>query len=225
MMKFVLPKRNYRGPGWLRRCVVSVDSRRFQQSFFFTIFACGVLLTASPNALSQNEEGAEYSVKLGFLFNFTKFVEWPPDSFRDPAAPLVMCIVGHDPFPQELEAELRTRKVGEHPVEVRTLRPRDKLYVCHIVFLPVTEKDQAERILRSLKGSRTLTVGEIEGFAVLGGVINLTVEGNKVHFEINRLAAERAGLKIGSRLLSIAKIVQEQEHGKVEPLGSGLAPQ
>jgi len=59
-----------------------------------------------------------------------------------------------------------------------------------------------------------LTVGETEGFAVLGGIINLTVEGNKVHFEINRLAADRAGQKISSKLLSIAKIVKEQDHGR-----------
>ena len=64
-----------------------------------------------------------------------------------------------------------------------------------MVFVPVTEKDQADKIVRSLKGSSTLTVGETEGFAVRGGIINLTVEGNKVHFEVNLLAAERAGLR------------------------------
>jgi hypothetical protein len=126
----------------------------------------------------------------------------------------VICIVGHDPFREDLEAELRTRKVGDHPVEVRTQTPNDKLSVCHIVFAPVTEKNQADRILRGLQGSRTVTVGETEGFAVLGGIINLTVEGNKVHFEINRLAADRAGLKIGSKLLSLAKIVKEHDHGR-----------
>jgi hypothetical protein len=187
-----------------------MGSRCTRRAFFVAI-TVGFLLSA-PNALSQNEEAAEYAVKLGFLYNFTKFVEWPPDSFRDPGAPLVICIAGRDPFSQNLEAELRTRKVGDHPVEVRTLAPNDKLSVCHIVFVPITEKDQADRIVRGLKGSSTLTVGETEGFAVLGGIINLTVEDNKVHFEINRLAANRAGLRIGSRLLSIAKIVKEQDH-------------
>jgi len=206
-------KRDYRGSGWGWRFVPSLDSRRILRAFFFAIIT-GVLFGAPHKALSQNEEGAEYSVKLGFLYNFTKFVEWPPDSFRDSSAPLVICIVGHDPFRQDLVAELRTRKVGDHPVEVRNHTPNDKLRVCHIVFVPVTEKNQSDRILRGLEGSRTLTVGETEGFALLGGIINLTVEDNKVHFEINRLAADRAGIKIGSRLLSIAKIVKEQDHGK-----------
>jgi hypothetical protein len=213
MMSIRVQKRNYGGSGWGGRFVVSLDSRRIRRASFFTIIAGWLFLSASPKALSQNEEGAEYPVKLGFLYNFTKFVEWPPDSFRDPGAPLAICIVGHDPFRQDLEAELRTRKVGDHPVEVRTRTPNDKLSVCHIVFVPATEKNQAGGILRGLQGSRTLTVGETEGFAVLGGIINLTVEDNKVHFEINRLAADRAGLKISSKLLRIAKIVKEQDHG------------
>jgi hypothetical protein len=77
-----------------------------------------------------------------------------------------------------------------------------------MVFIPSTEEEQAEKIVRDLKGSSTLTVGETEGFAVVG-IINLTIEGNTVHFEINRLAAERAGLKISAKLLSLATIVKE----------------
>jgi hypothetical protein len=209
-----LHKRNCRGSGWDCRFALGIDSRRILRAFFFAIVAGGFYLNASPKALSGNEEGAEYSVKLGFLYNFTKFVEWPPDAFRDAGAPLVICIVGHDPFRQDLEAELRTRKVGDRPVEVRSQTSNDKLTACHVVFVPDTEKNQSDRILRGLEGSRTLTVGETEGFAVLGGIINLTVEDNKVHFEINRLAADRAGLKIPSRLLSIAKIVKEQDRGR-----------
>ena len=213
MMNLRLHKRNYRGSGWAWPFVLRADSRRILRASFFAVAAGGLFLIVSPRAVPQNEEDAEYSVKLGFLYNFTKFVEWPSDSFRDPGAPLVICIVGHDPFRQDLEGELRTRKVGDHPVEVRTRTPSDRLNVCHIVFVPVTEKNQCDRILRDLKGSRTLTVGETEGFAVLGGIINLTIQDNKVHFEINRLAADRAGLKIGSKLLGIAKIVKEQDHG------------
>ena len=77
--------------------------------------------------------------------------------------------------------------------------------------MPAPEKQQEDRIVSGLKGIGTLTVGESEGFAVLGGIINFTVDANKVHFEVNRLAAQRAGLKLSSRLLSIAKLVQEQD--------------
>ncbi len=155
-------------------------------------------------------ETVEYPVKLAFLYNFTKFVEWPSDSFRNPDAPLVICIVGNDPFNPSIEGELRSRTVGSHPIEVRTLRTSDILSVCHMVFVPVTAEDQATKVVRGLKGSSTLTVGETEGFAVLGGIINLTVEENKLHFEVNLLAAERAGLKISAKMLALAKIVQDE---------------
>jgi hypothetical protein len=193
--------------GW--RSVLGVDSRQICRASIFGIIACWLVLIASPKAFSQKEESAEYEVKLAFLYNFTKFVEWPPESYSAQSAPLLICIVGHDPFSQALEDELRTRNVGGHPVEVRALKPNDKLSLCQIVFVPATEKQHELRILSDLKGSSTLTVGETDGFAVQGGIINLTVEANKVHFEVNRLGAERAGLKISSRLLSIAKIVNE----------------
>jgi hypothetical protein len=180
----------------------------------FITIVCWLFSSAPPNALSLAGESVEYPVKLAFLYNFAKFVEWPRESYRDPGSPLEICIVGHDPFSPDGERELRTRAVGGHPVDVLTLKPTDTLRVCHMVFIPITENDQADRIVKGLKGSSTLTVGEAEGFAVLkGGIINLTVEGNKVHFEVNRLAADRAGLKISSKLLSLAKIVMERDHG------------
>jgi hypothetical protein len=123
---------------------------------------------------------------------------------------LAICIVGHNPFSLDVENELRTRPVGGHPVEFVVAKPTDTLNMCHIVFIPVTEKDQAARIVRSLKGSVALTVGESEGFAVRGGMVNFTVEGGKVRFEINRHAADRAGLKISSKLLSLANVVTER---------------
>jgi hypothetical protein len=214
MMNIWLRKHNVRRSRCCWRSLFGVDSRQIRRASIHGFIACWLFLLACPKALSQKEEGAEYPVKLAFLYNFTKFIEWPPDSYRDSGAPLLICIVGHDPFSEILERELRTRNVGGHPVELKTFKANDKLSVCQIVFVPATEKHQADRIVRGLKGSSTLTVGETDGFAVLGGIINLTVEANTVHFEVNRLAAERAGLKISSRLLSIAKIVHEQDQTK-----------
>jgi YfiR/HmsC-like len=202
-----LPHSNSR-PCGRRRPSAGYDSFRNVRVLFFLIVLC-LCSNIPQQALSQNEEGAAYPVKLAFLYNFTKFVEWPAASYRDSSAPLSICIVGHDPFSEDLEQELRTRVVGSHPVQVRTLAPNAILIGCLVVFLPATEKDQ-DQIVRGLNGSSTLTVGETDGFAARGGVINLTVEENKVHFEVNELAANRAGLKISSKLLSIAKIVTEQ---------------
>jgi hypothetical protein len=122
---------------------------------------------------------------------------------------MVICIVGRDPFDPGLEDALRRRKAGAHPVNVRTLNPGGPLSGCHTVFVPVSEKEQALRIVRGLRGSSILTVGETEGFAMYSGIINLTVEKNKVRLEVNLPAAQRAGLKISSNLLNVAKIVKE----------------
>jgi hypothetical protein len=211
MMNGRLPIRCEGGPGWVRRFAARIASRGIRRASFFTMI-CWLFSNASPNALSLAGESVEYPVKLAFLYNFAKFVEWPADSYHDPGAPLEICIVGHDPFSPDSERELRTKTVGGHPVKIVALKPNDTLNLCHMVFVPVTEKDQANKIVKVLKGSNTLTVGESEGFAVLGGIINLTVEGNKVHFEVNRLAADRAGLKISSKLLSLAIIVTERDH-------------
>jgi hypothetical protein len=200
------------GFSWWWHFAPRLNSCRIRRASFF-IVACWFLLNPL-NSLSVNEESLEYPLKLAFLYNFTKFVEWPSDSFRVPGASLAICVIGNDPFSPDLEAELRTRRVGSHPVEIKTLKSSDELSVCHMVFVPVTEKSQAARIVSGLKGSSTLTVGEIEGFAVQGGIINLTIEENKLHFEVNPLAAERAGLKISSKLLNMATIVKDQDDGK-----------
>jgi hypothetical protein len=189
--------------------VARVDWLRIRRATVF-IIVCWLFSNSAPKALPPNVETVEYPVKLAFLYNFTKFVEWPSDSFRNPDASLVICIVGNDPFNPSIEGELRRRTVGSHPIEVRTLRTSDILSVCHIVFVPVTAEDQATKVVRGLKGSSTLTVGETEGFALRGGIINFTTEGNKLHFEVNLLAAERAGLKISGKMLALAKIVHDE---------------
>lgn len=170
-----------------------------------------IFSSAPPSALALNGEDVEYPAKLAFLYNFAKFIEWPPESYRYPGTPFVICIAGHDPFSSDTENELRTRTILGHPIEIRPLLTTNALSGCSMVFIPFTEKDQADNILRGLKGSSTLTVGETEGFAARGGIINLMVEGNRLHFEINQLAAERAGLKISSKLFSLAKIVTDDQ--------------
>ena len=175
----------------------------------FCIVILGIFSTALPRALALNEEEVEYPAKLAFLYNFAKFIEWPPGSLGYPGSPLVICIAGRDPFSADDESELRARTILGHPIEIRTLRVANRSGGCNMVFVPFTEKDQADHILRGFKGSSVLTVGETEGFAARGGIINLTVEENRLRFEINHLAAGRAGLKISSRLLGLAKIVTD----------------
>jgi hypothetical protein len=212
-MKAQLGKRSDRRSSLAGCFVARTHARRIPRASI-VIIVCWFFFNVPPKAFSLSGESVEYPVKLAFLYNFAKFVEWPADSYSSPGAPLSICIVGHDPFGSDIEGELQTRKAWGHPVRVLALGPAETLSACHMVFIPITEKDQAGKVVRSLKGSSTLTVGETEGFAAMGGVINLTVEKSEVHFEVNRLAADGAHLKISAKLLSLAKIVTEQNPGR-----------
>ena len=167
-----------------------------------------MLLAWPPTAQSQSDDEAEYRVKLAFLYHFAQFIQWPPEAFHDQAAPLTLCVAGQNPFRGEIGQELRGREVNGHPIEIKKLRPNDDPKACHMVFVPASERKQTEKLLAALKGSSTLTVGETQGFADLGGIINLTLDQNKLRFEVNLDAATQTQLKISSKLLALAKIVK-----------------
>lgn len=175
------------------------------------LISCGTLLIAPPHVFAQSDD-AEYRVKLAFLYNFAQFVQWPPEAFHGTTAPLTICVAGQDPFRGDIEETLRGRTVGGHPIQIKRLKPDDELRACHMIFVRAGEKKVAAQILADLKGSSTLTVGESKGFADLGGVINLTIEHNKLRFEINIDAATETRVKISSKLLELAKIVRVESN-------------
>jgi len=169
------------------------------------LLASAVLLCRPLRAPAEGDD--EYRVKLAFLYNFAQFVEWPPEAFRDPAAPLTICVAGQDPFQGEIGQGLRGRTAGGHLVEIKRLKRDENPRGCQIIFVRAGDRKLAGRLVAGLRGSSTLTVGESKGFADLGGVINLVVEENKLRFEINLGAARQTRLKISSKLLALAKIV------------------
>jgi hypothetical protein len=152
-------------------------------------------------------EGAlgEYQVKAGFLINFAKFVEWPPEVMKDPSVSLAVCIAGSDPFHGELDRIVQGKKTGRHPLEVMHLSRNQTARSCHILFVSFAEKKRIPQILAELTSLPVLTVGESDGFLQQGGMIGLMVDDERVKFEVNLDAATKAGLKVSSRLLILAK--------------------
>lgn len=172
------------------------------------LLLASALLTVGVSALGRAQSPTEYEVKAVFLYNFAKFVEWPGVAGDAPNEPFVIGILGEDPFGKVLDETLRGKTVnGRTVVIARLLRAKDARG-CHIVFISGSESRHLHSIFESLQGSNVLTVGETEGFARQGGAINFTLEESRVRFEINIEAAQRAGLKISSKLLSLAKIVR-----------------
>src|SRR5580698_5513970 len=139
------------GPGY-RRTRVQSDSHRIGRACFGVTLCC-LLSCAFPDAFSQNGESGEYQVKLAFLYNFAKFIEWPSASYRDSSAPLTICVVGLDPFGPDIEAAVRAKTVRGRSVEILTVKSTKALRLCNIVFIPVTEADRAQKIVKDLNGS------------------------------------------------------------------------
>ena len=190
-----------------RPCLAGLHSRRcVSVSACFLIVAAAVL---TPIKTSQAEAGngaSEYELKAAILYNFAKFVEWPAAAFPDESAPIVFGVVGDDPFNGSLDS-VGGKSANGRQVAIRRLSVSEDLRSCHMLFVSSSEKKHLAQIVARVDGASVLTVGEMDGFASNGGMIRLTMEDNKVRFEINAGTARRDRLKISSKLLSLAKRV------------------
>jgi len=177
-----------------------------------TLAAC-VAASAAPNAHAQSPSPTEYQIKAAFLYNFAKFIEWPAEAFPNAGAPIIIGVVGEDPFGDVLDQTIQGKTVNGRPLAVRRLKGGQGLKACHIIFIGSSEKKHLSQVLEDLKGSDILTVGETDRFTQLGGIINFIMDGDKVRFEINADTVERTRLKISSKLLTLAKVVRNERRG------------
>jgi len=148
----------------------------------------------------------DYEVKAAFLLNFTKFVEWPATAFASPDSAMAICVVGKDPFGNALDETIRGEAVNGRKVTVQRLSDAPSPHACQVVYFGMSDKDAA-RILNAV-GPGVLTVGEGDAFVRGGGMIGFVLDSRRVRFDINQTAAESAGLKLSSRLLSVARSVE-----------------
>ena len=158
-----------------------------------------------PASLYSESESA---VKAAFIYNFGILVKWPSSRFTNAEDPMVIGIVGRDPFEGGLGSTLNSRKVGSHPLQVKNVRITDvnTMRGCCILF--VAEANYLSSVIASVKGSPVLVVGEDEDFASQGGMIGFIVRNHRVKLEINTEAINQGHLSIPSDLLAIAKIVR-----------------
>ena len=167
----------------------------------------GMVVLLLSNAGAQSPTAGEYQVKAAFLYNFAKFIEWPPSSFSDASAPLQICIFGRDPFGEGLRNITSNKTINGRKIEIDTVVDLQHARSCHILFIASSVPMPVKDIVEGLRGASVLTVGDTKGFAEQGGMINFVLENDRVQFEVNRKAADQVGLKISSKLLSVAKLV------------------
>lgn len=166
------------------------------------------LLWALSALFLAGEAGAEdvlpeYRAKAACLYNFSKYVVWPPTAFPEADAPFVIGVLGRDPFGGLLDEIVASRSIGGRRILVRRFRRPGDVRACHILFISRSERERLAQILSRLKGTSTLTVGETEQFLRRGGMIQFLLESSRIRLAINPDAAARAGLKIKSQLLSL----------------------
>jgi len=168
------------------------------------VFLIGVILSLALRSSAQNPSPTEYQIKAAFLYNFAKFVEWPTQAFAGPKSPIVIGVLGKNVFGDDLQNTIRDKTINNHPFQFKLFHSVEEATNCHILFISASEKDRLPKILDRLRDFSVLTVSETDHFTEAGGMINFVIEDNRVHFEINDIAAQKAGLKISSKLLSLA---------------------
>jgi hypothetical protein len=165
------------------------------------------LLAGLGEARAENLDLDEYQVKAAYLYNFTKFVEWPPEAFDGPSTPIGICILGMDPFGGALENSVRGKTAGNRGLVVRAIAGAREARGCHILFAARGEQKRLPALLRDAQWPYILTVGESAGFFdSSAGIINFVLKDARVRIQVNPDAAAQARLHISSKLLSLAEI-------------------
>jgi hypothetical protein len=150
----------------------------------------------------------EYEIKAAFLFNFTRFIEWPSRSFTDATSPIVIGVIGADPFGVALANVVQGRRVNGRAIVARYVTSEDEARTTHLLFVGLTNGEDIARLMRALSGYPVTTVGESAAFAAQGGTITFVLRGDKVRFEINAAVAEQAHVRISAQLEKLATVVR-----------------
>jgi YfiR/HmsC-like len=178
---------------------------------FVGVLFCLPLLAFAEG--SRASRASEYQLKAAFLFSFAKFIEWPPDTFPDAAAPFRICVLANDPVIAEVQQVIGKKTINGRSVTISSVRTPEEARACHILFLSAAANSKSPAFLKALRGARVLTAGEVPEFCEWGGVVNFIRSGDHIHFELNPRAAEAAGLQVSSRLLRLARVVDHTQPG------------
>jgi hypothetical protein len=162
---------------------------------------------------AAQERGAaaapEYEIKAVFIYKFATYIRWPVTTGADAARPFVIGVIGKDPFGPALDAVMSGQSVQGKAIVVRRLAGLEEALRCDVLFVSSSERERLPQIFAALRGAPVLTVGDMDQFAELGGMINLiTAEDNRIRFDINKGAIDRARLKAPSQLLRLARIIK-----------------
>jgi len=172
------------------------------------IFFC-FLLVVQVGVLGppiHGQTAQEYARRAACIFKLTEFVDWPEEAFQTMDSPLIIGILGADPFGKILDDIVRNETVKNRKIVVRRYQRLEEINGCHILFISQSEAGRMEQILSNLKKRSILTIGETENFDGQGGMIRFVTERNKLQMKINLEAAKAANVTLSSKLLRVAEL-------------------
>ncbi|MCC6409648.1 MAG: YfiR family protein [Planctomycetes bacterium] len=170
-----------------------------------TLFGASRDSKDSAVASVQDKGPTEWALKAACLYKFANYVRWPKEALPDDKAPLIVGVLGRDPFGKVLDEMLRDKLHGTHPISVQRFETVEAASKCHILYLSWTEKDIVTDALKALATKPVLLVGEGPAFEEYGGAISFYLESKKLAFTINVSATKTAQLELSSQLLKLAK--------------------
>ena len=169
---------------------------------------CGFSMGFSAEPVSK-----EYQLKAAFIYNFTKFVDWPAQRSESKDSPFTIGVFGKNPFGDELNKLVQGRSVSGRPIIIKNITSTNEAVSVDLLFVSNGQEELLGKLLGAIQSAGVLTIGESKSFADYGGIINFVTEADKIRFEINLDEAERGGLKLRAQLLKLAKNVRR----KTEP--------
>jgi uncharacterized protein DUF4154 len=166
-----------------------------------------VLLQGSQHVLAQ-APSREYQLKAVFLFNFTQFVNWPAHAFENAESPLVIGIIGENPFGAYLAQTVSGEKINGHPLAIQYYKNEEEIKSCHILFVNIRETNKLEQALEAAQGRNILTVSDQPDFLKHGGMVRFVTNNNKIKLQINMEACKESKMVLSSKLLRLAEIIK-----------------
>ncbi len=190
---------------------MSTHQRCKSSALALSCIAAALLVLMPLSALADTEaEQVASRIKAVFLYKFCGYVQWPPEVFAAADSPLVLGVAGSDSIARELAEAVRGRQVGGRQLVVRQLDARDSINDLHLLYVAASAQLRMQPVLFQVRDRPILLVTDSEEGLAAGGIINFSVQENRVRFDISMSAARRSGLSLSAQLLSVARVVRGQ---------------
>jgi hypothetical protein len=191
----------------LRQSAAAPDRTAHGRRRVLWFLACAALRLTAFGAAAPSAPSPEYQVKAVFLFHFAQFVEWPASAFPTAKSPLVIGILGDDPFGNYLDELVKDEAVSGHKITVARYLDAEAAQGCHILFVGRSESSRLGKIIPMLGHGAILTVSDADDFSARGGMVRFVTENGKIRLRINVEVAKSCGLSISSKILRAATLV------------------